>query len=115
MKAELIKDLFLDAVFEIFYFPYWWYSAGLKKTGKFCLRQIKEGWRMTALGILLANFFKPMYAQRGFTAYFLSFLVRSCQIIWRLVFMILWICFWLLMIIAWVILPIAALIKLIIG
>jgi len=115
MNSQVIKDLFLDAFYEVIFFPVWWYSAGLKKALVFCWQQVVNGWQATALPILLAAFFKPMYAEKGFAAYLLSFMVRIWQISWRLVFMIIWLALWLLILILWLVLPPYALYRLIFG
>jgi len=105
MQTEIYKDLFLDALWQIVHFPYWWYSKGLKKAGFFCLSQIKKGWQALALAILFKNFFKSMYGERGFSAYFLSFMVRVSQIIWRVFFMLIWTAAWIIVFILWIFLP----------
>lgn len=106
LGSRIFKDLFIDIFWEVFYFPIWWYSRGLKKTALFCLQKIKGGWRALALSILLVNFFKPMYGQRGWPAYVLSLNAHFWQIIWRILAMILWLVFWLFVLIIWLVLPI---------
>ena len=107
-----IKDLFLDVVWEILYFPLWWYSRGLKNTGFFCLRKIKDAWRFSALSIILHSFFKPMFAQRGWDAYVLTLMVRCWQVFWRFVGMSIFSIFWFCIFLAWIILPIFIIYKL---
>ena len=101
-----IKDLFLDTVWEILYFPIWWYSRGFKKTAIFCWRRINDGWKSLALSIFIKNFFKPMYGQRGWDAYILSLVIHSLQISWRLLLMAFWTLFWLFILILWIFLPV---------
>ena len=101
-----IKDLFLDVFWEIFYFPIWWYTRGLKKTAIFCWQRIKSGWRALALSIFLIKFFKPMYGQHGWDAYVLSLFARFWQMSWRFSLMIIWLAFWLFILFLWIILPI---------
>ncbi len=81
-----LKDLFLDTIWEVLYFPIWWYSRGLKKTVLFCWRRVSGGWSALALSIFLKNFFKPMYGQRGWDAYVLSLATHFLQLVWRLFF-----------------------------
>jgi len=104
----IIKDLFLDVFWEVLYFPLWWYSRGLKKTAFFCWYKIREGWKSLALSILLANFFKPMFGQRGFTAYILSLNTHFWQILWRLFLIAFWVVFWLFILLGWLVLPLFA-------
>lgn len=115
ISSQIIKDLFLDAFWEVIYFPYWWYTDGLKKAINFSLKKIGGGWQATALSLLLAAFFKPMYSEKGFAAYLLSFIVRSWQLSWRFLFMLVWAILWLLAILVWLLLPAFAVFKLIIG
>jgi hypothetical protein len=107
----IFKDLFLDAVLELLYFPVWWYSRGLKKAAFFCWKRVKDGWRVMALSILIRNVFKPMYAQRGWDAYVLSMMVRLFQLFWRFLFMFLWFFLWVLVLLAWLVLPVFAVYK----
>ena len=101
-----IKDLFLDTLIELFYFPLWWYSRGLKKAALFCWQKVKGGWRALSLSILLKNFFRPMYGQRGLTAYALSLNTHFWQIIWRFFLMAGRFVFWFLILLIWLVLPV---------
>lgn len=101
-----IKDIFLDVVWEILYFPLWWYSRGLKNAGLFCLQRIKDTWRVLSLSIILNSFFKPMFAQRGWDAYILTLMVRCWQIFWRFIVMFVFVVFWLCIFLIWITLPI---------
>lgn len=100
------KDLFLDIIWEVLYFPIWWYSRGFKKTALFCWQKIKDGWRALSLTIFLESFFKPMYGQHGWDAYILSLATHLVQLLWRLSLIILWFVFWLFVLILWIALPI---------
>jgi len=106
LEGKIFKDLFLDIFWEVLYFPFWWYSRGFLKAVLFCWGQIKGGWRASALSIFFLNFFKPMYGERGFAAYFLSLMVRIWQIFWRIIFIIPWTAFWLFALCFWLALPI---------
>jgi len=108
----IIKDLFLDVFLEIGYFPAWWYTKGLKKTLFFCLKKIKAGWKASGLWIILANFFTPMYAQRGWDAYLLTTVTRLLQILAFGSLFLIWTALWIIAFFAWMILPPLALIKL---
>lgn len=104
----LVKDIFLDTLWEVLYFPLWWYSQGLKKAASFCLGKISHAWRMLALVILLRNFFKPMYGSRGWDAFLLSIASHTWQIFWRLILFLVWSLFWIAALIIWLILPVAS-------
>lgn len=95
-----------DFLAIILYFPLWWYGRGLKKSFIFSWQKIKKGWQGLALSILILNFFKPMYGQRGFAAYVLSLGVRFWQLLWRLLLMFVWAALWLAVFLLWIILPV---------
>ncbi len=101
-----IKDLFLDTIWEILYFPIWWYSRGFKKTAIFCWNRVNNGWKGLALSIFIKNFFKPMYGQHGWDAHILSLVIHFLQISWRLLLMAFWTLFWIFILILWMFLPI---------
>jgi len=101
-----IKDLFLDSLLELFYFPLWWYSRGFKKAAVFCWQRVDGGWRALALSILFRNFFKPMYGQKGAAAYLLSLNTHLWQIVWRFLLIAVWFAFWLLVLLVWLTLPV---------
>lgn len=100
-----IKDFFLSPLWEICYFPLWWYSKGLKKTALFCWQRIKGGWQALALSILLKNFFKPMYGQKGAAAFVLSLSTHFWQNLWRISLIAGWFIFWLSILLLWLVLP----------
>ncbi len=99
------KDIFLDTIWEVLYFPFWWYSRGFKKTALFSVGKIKMGWQALALPILFFNFFRPMYGQSGPTALILSISTHFWQILSRLVFMLFWLFLWIFVIFFWLALP----------
>jgi len=101
-----LKDLFLDTVWEVLYFPIWWYSRGFKKTAIFCWNRVNYGWKSLALSIFIKNFFRPMYGQRGWDVYILSLAIHFIQISWRLLLIAIWFFFWLFILILWIFLPI---------
>ena len=105
----IFKDLFLDALWAVLYFPLWWYGRGLKDTAIFCWRKIVSGWRALAISIFLVNFFKPMYGQSDFLSRVLSVITHLLQILGRLALFFCWALFWLLILILWIIAPLYAL------
>ena len=108
----ILKDLFLDTVVEVLYFPVWWYSRGLKKAALFCFLRFKDGWQNLALVIFIKNFFKPMYGQKGWDAYVLSLASHFIHLVFRLFLMFLWALLWVFILFAWVTLPIFTIWKL---
>ena len=86
-----LKYIAIDIVGNVLYFPIWWYAQGLKKTTLFCLRKIADGEKRLGLKIWLTNLFKPMFGQYDWQGKIISFFVRLIQLIFRTVFMVVWI------------------------
>lgn len=105
----ILKDLLTDVFWSVLYFPLWWYGQGAKKIIIYSWQKVKAGWRNLALPILLVNFFKPMYGQKGFSAFLLSIGSRFFQVLGRLILMLLWVLLWLLILLLWFILPVFSL------
>ena len=106
---NIFKLIFVDLILEIIYFPLWWYSSGLYRTGVFCLQQIKKQWNNMGLGIHFKFLFKPMYAQRDFAGRVISFFARLVQLIFKLVAFLIFILIFLLIFILWIALPLIVL------
>ena len=98
--------IILKILGDIFYFPIWWYSVGLA-------RQLKNVWiflhnQEQGLGfyIWLKNIFVPMYGQRDWAGRLISFLVRSIQIIFRGLALLIWVILALVYIFIWLLGPV---------
>ncbi|MBU1137170.1 hypothetical protein KKD72_02260 [Patescibacteria group bacterium] len=104
----IFKDLFLDALWAVLYFPVWWYGRGLKDTAIFCWKKTRNGWRALAISILLINFFKPMYGQSDFLARVLSIITHLVQVLGRLALFFCWAFGWLIILILWIVFPLYA-------
>lgn len=103
---NILKLIFVDLILEIIYFPLWWYSSGLYRTGVFCLQQIKQQWNNMGLAIHFKFLFKPMYAQRDFAGRVISFFARLIQLVFKLVVFLIFILLFLLIFLLWILLPI---------
>ena len=104
-SLNIFKLVFVDLILEIIYFPFWWYSSGLYRTGVFCLKQIKKQWNNIGLGINFKFLFKPMYAQRDFAGRAISFFVRLVQLIFKLFSFLIFVLILVLIFILWILLP----------
>ena len=98
--------IIVELVYEIFYFPVWWYWRGLLNlliwARDFLINQQKS----LALFVWVKNIFKPMFAQYDWQGILISFLVRVAQIIFRGIIMLLWLILALAVILFWILLPI---------
>lgn len=67
----------------IVYFPLWWYTHGLVRWGKVCVRIIASANAKFAFSIWVKNIFTPMYGQGDFAGRVISIIVRLGNIIVR--------------------------------
>jgi len=100
-SAKILTEL----VWDILYFPLWWYSRGLVKLffslGDFLANRQKS----LALLVWVKNIFRPMYGQYDWQGMLISFLVRLVQIIIRSILMLFWLIVVGLIFIFWLVLP----------
>jgi len=90
---------------DLIYFPLWWYSVGLYKRLQWCLVFCADWWRGLALGTWIKYLFVPMYGQNDFAGRLISFLMRSFQIVIRLMAFLFWIMVALGIIVIWLLAP----------
>lgn len=80
----LFKTIFLDPFISLIYFPFWWYSSGLKKFLFFLKIKIQEIACPFVLKILFLNLTKPMYGDYTREGKIISFFMRLIHLSWRL-------------------------------
>ena len=97
-----------ELVTDILYFPLWWYSKGLFNLAIGLKNFLANKQKALALLVWIKNIFKPMYAQYDWAGKLISFFVRLVQIIFRSIFMLLWLVLCLAVIIFWILLPVLA-------
>jgi len=83
-----IGETVLALVKHLLYWPLWWYSSGFLNTLRGTGRRIVGTWKSLALGIWLANIFRPMYGQYDFASRIISFFMRLVQVIFRMIIMV---------------------------
>ena len=105
---QAIKQIVIDLVGEILYFPVWWYTQGLMRTISYVIASIKNTNRNLALGLMFRNLLKPMFGQYDREGRLISFFMRIILILFRLVVFILLSILYLLIIIFWIFLPVVA-------
>lgn len=86
-SSRLIAANFL---FQIFYFPIWWYTFGLFWFARKLWLSFWNYGKSLAIDIWLKNLFVPMYGQYDLAGRIISFLVRLFQVVFRTV---LWLAF----------------------
>ena len=103
--VQTIKDATIGAAFEVAYFPFWWYSRGLKKAALYLGNKIRTGWKASGLWSFLKNFFKPMYGAYGIDTLVVSVIARILQMSWRFLLLAIWSFFLIFLLFVWVFLP----------
>lgn len=94
-------------VWEIIFFPLWWYSRGfLRLAGKIIVFW-REEQRALGVSVWLKNIFVPMYGQHDFAGRMISFFVRLVQVALRGLALLFWLVVGLALLLAWLILPLA--------
>lgn len=102
-----LKYIAVEIIWDIIYFPIWWYSKGLMKVIIFCMASAYFHInRRMALGIWIKSTFKPMYGDYTKEGRIISFFMRLVVLIWKLIGTILWLVFLAVIFVLWLILPI---------
>ncbi|KKR33572.1 MAG: hypothetical protein UT64_C0006G0020 [Candidatus Falkowbacteria bacterium GW2011_GWF2_39_8] len=100
------NKILLELVFDILYFPIWWYSKGFYNfiviLGKF----LNERQKALAFFVWLKNIGTPMYGQTDLAGKAISVFIRLVQIIFRGVLMLFWLAFVFVLLSIWLFLPI---------
>lgn len=97
--------IIIQFLWNILYFPIWWYSQGLwsviKWVGHFLQRRLQS----TGLLVWVKNLFTPMFGQRDIAGKLISFFVRLIQIGVRSIMMAFWCVYALAALCLWLIAP----------
>lgn len=91
---------------DILYFPVWWYTGGLKLAAGRLYDLFQMGNEHLAPGVWIVNIFVPMYGQYDWEGRLISFFVRVIQIIFRTIFLFVWLIICLVLLGAWIVFPI---------
>ncbi len=90
MYLVILQRLLLEAVLDIFYFPLWWYTGGVKHALFWCFNLFKDGNRTLAPGLWFRNIFVPMYGQYDWQGRIISFFIRLANVIGRMMALGFW-------------------------
>ncbi|MFA6098195.1 MAG: hypothetical protein WCV50_01860 [Patescibacteria group bacterium] len=103
-----LKYIAFEILWDIIYFPIWWYTKGLARMANYCLNSARfHLYRRVALGIWMKNMFRPMYGDYTREGRIISFFMRMVVLFWKLLSTVLWFIVLLLIFIMWIILPLA--------
>ena len=98
-----LKFILLDVVWDLLYWPLWWYTVGLKK---FCLvigTEITSLEHRLGLKVWIQNMFRPMFGQSDWQGRLISFFMRLIVLIGRSFAFGLWTVILVLILVCWVI------------
>lgn len=95
----------VELIWEIVYFPIWWYTRGLWQFMLSILNFLSHKNKSIGFTVWLKNILRPMYGQYDFFGIIISIVIRSVQIIFRGLIMLIWIGLSLLALAAWLALP----------
>ena len=98
-------QIFTELVWDVLYFPVWWYSRGLLNLIKSLLNFLADKQKSLALIVWLKNIFRPMYGQYDWQGMLISFFMRLVQIIFRSLILLFWLILVLAVIAFWLLLP----------
>lgn len=95
-------------MFDVIYFPIWWYSTGLKKRVRGFVNSLRNLSHYFGLKILLAHLFKPMFGQYDWKGRIISFFMRLVQLLIYLIIFLIGTILLLALLILWIVLPLVA-------
>ena len=106
MFILILQRLFLEAFLDIFYFPFWWYTHGVRHAALWCFDLLKQGNRTLAAGLWLQNLFVPMFGQHDLQGRIISVFMRFINVIGRGFALLVWLQVCLVLFLLWLALPI---------
>jgi hypothetical protein len=102
-----VKYIAIEVVWDVIYFPIWWYTKGLVRIAKYCLGSASVHInRRLAIGVWLRSMFKPMYGDYTKEGRIISFFMRIVVLAYKLVMLVLWLAVLVIIFILWIVLPI---------
>lgn len=95
-----------QTLFEIAWWPAWWYGHGFLRVSQWAIRQIREQEIRLGVSLWWRNLFTPMYGQYDWQGRIISFIVRFFNGILRSIAWFAWIVMCVLVGVAWLVIPI---------
>jgi len=103
-----IKLIFLNSFLSVVYFPYWWYTVGLKKRVIGFANGIKNLARNLALKIMFTHLFQPMFGEYSKSGRIISFFMRFILLIWRSFLFLVGSLVFLALLVLWIVVPLVS-------
>lgn len=90
MWLLVLQRVLFQSVWDILWFPLWWYSAGLFRAIRGIFDIFEEGNASLAPGLWLKNMFVPMFGQSDLQGRIVSIIVRFGNVIVRGIALCVW-------------------------
>ncbi len=104
--STAIKYVAVEILWDIVYFPIWWYTKGLARIWQYARDSaLFHIVRRLGLGIWMKSMFKPMYGDYTKEGRIISFFMRIVVLIWKLIATFMWLILLFVLIIVWIALP----------
>lgn len=107
MWLVILQRLVLDFLLHLIYFPLWWYTGGMWHAARFCYGLYQTGNANLAPGVWLKNLFVPMFGQYDLQGRLVSFFMRLVNVIFRSLFLFIWLIVVVLLFFIWPVFPVA--------
>ena len=104
-----IQRMCFEFVFDILFFPFWWYSYGLKRAFLASYGIVQFGNMTLAPGVWIENIFVPMFGQYDWQGRIMSFFMRVVNILYRSIAFLVVVVFSCSIFVCWVGFPVAML------
>lgn len=88
---RIVTVFFVETIGDFLLFPFWWYTMGLWRTLRGLGRALSRRSHALALGLWIANLFKPMYGQEDWQGKLVSLFFRFLILFWRLFLLLVWV------------------------
>ncbi len=90
MWILVLQRIFLEFLFDLAYFPLWWYTGGVARAVKFCYGWWQAGNRRLSPGLWLKNLLVPMFGQSDWQGRLVSIFIRLANVIIRSFGLLVW-------------------------
>ncbi len=106
MFALIFQRLLLEAIFDLAYFPIWWYTRGAGHAMRWSFNCLKSGNVALGPSLWLANLFTPMYGQYDWQGRIISFFMRLVNVFGRGFVLLVWSIFCIILFLLWLAIPV---------
>lgn len=106
LAGQVTGFIVKDIIWNVVYFPLWWYTRGLLRILQMIKREIGGVARMLHLPTLFKYLLKPMYGYTDIVSRIISFYVRIVQFVVLLAFTLVVVAGLLVLLVIWMLAPV---------